>query len=82
MSMLKQRRGFVGSKEEIAIRRILQSMTKDSAYNTTSTYHPDSIRYADNLIPFVDKHIDYLNAHPRLDARMYLANLKLMTRLR
>jgi len=82
MSMIKQRRGFVGSEEEIAIRRILQSMTKDSTYNTAPTYHPDSIRYANNLIPFVDKHINYLNAHPRLDAGMYLSNLKLMTRLR
>jgi hypothetical protein len=80
--MLKQRRGFLDSEEGRAIRRTLQLMTSDSRYNTTSTYHPNAIRYEDNLIPFVDKHMDYLNAHPQLDAQMYIANIQLMTRVR
>lgn len=82
MPMLKQRRGFLDSEEGIAIRRILQSMASDNTYNTAATYHPNAFRYADNLIPFVDKHMDYLNAHPQLDARMYIANIRLITRVR
>ena len=82
MAVLKQRRGFLDSEEGQAVKRTLQSMTKDSQYNTAPTYHPDAIKYADHLIPFVDKHINYLNAHPRLDARMYLSNVRLMTRIR
>jgi hypothetical protein len=80
--MQKQRRGFLDSEEGRAIRRIFQLMTGDSTYNTSSTYHPNGIRYANNLIPFVDKHMNYLNMHPRLDAKLYIANIRLMTRVR
>jgi len=57
-------------------------MAKDSNYNTTSTYHPNTTRFPDHLIPFVDKHMDYLNAHPQMDAWTYIANVKMGTRLR
>lgn len=57
-------------------------MVNDMAYNTTSTFSADSDQYPDNLIPFVDKHINYLSAHPSADPYMYIANLRLMTRIR
>lgn len=79
--MLKQRRDFFQSEQGKSIMRVLKSMSDDSKYNTPSTYTPNSIRYPDNLKPFVDKHMDYLNAHPNLDAWTYVSNVKMGTRV-
>jgi len=57
-------------------------MTLDKAYNTDSSYSANSLQYADNLIPFVDKHMNYLNSHPKVEADQYIANIKLMSRIR
>lgn len=54
-------------------------MSMNSLYNTASSYTPNAIEYPGNLIPFVDKHINYLSAHPNLEASKYIANRKLMT---
>jgi hypothetical protein len=78
----KKRRDFLASAEGQEIKRRLQYMAADSAYNTESSYSTNSSEYPDNLIPFVDKHMNYLNAHPKLDADQYLANIQLMTRVR
>ena len=80
--MFKKRSGFYDSEEGRAIRRKLQFMTRDSAYNTVSSYTSDSSLYPDNLMPFVDKHMYYLNVHPELDTQMYIANVQLKTRIR
>jgi hypothetical protein len=70
-----------GSEEEKGVREELQRMVLDVSYNTTSSYIPSSVKYPDGLMPFVDRHIRYLSANPKLDAWMYLANLRLMTRI-
>ena len=57
-------------------------MVADEKYNTDSTYSSDTITYSDHLIPFVDKHMQYLIMHPSVDAEQYLSNLRLMTRVR
>ena len=57
-------------------------MARDNVYNTGSSYSANSIQYPDNLIPFVDKHVNYLNAHPGLDPSQYIANLRLITRIK
>ncbi|HXR49841.1 MAG TPA: hypothetical protein VN778_02340, partial [Verrucomicrobiae bacterium] len=75
-------KSFLDSQEAKDIRRALQQMALDSSYSTASSYSADSLTYPDNLIPFIDKHMNYLNAHPKLDASMYLANIKLMSRVR
>lgn len=75
-------KSFMDSEEGKNIRRALQQMTDESAYNTTPSYSSDSDRYPDNLIPFTDKHMNYLNSHPKLDPTQYLANIKLMSRIR
>jgi hypothetical protein len=73
---------FFDSEEAIVIRRILLQMTQDSSYSTLSSYSGDSKTYPDNIMPFTDKHMNYLITHPKLDADKYLANIRLMTRIR
>lgn len=82
MQTLKKRSNFLGSQEALDISHKLSQMTSSDLYNTASSFTVDDARYPDNLIPFLDKHLNYLNAHPMLDAGMYLANLRLMTRIR
>jgi hypothetical protein len=73
---------FIDSEDAVEIRAALKQMTVDAKYNTTSTYSANSERYSDNLIPFVDKHMNYLVTHPSINPHQYLANVKLMTRVR
>jgi hypothetical protein len=80
--MQKTRKGFFDTEEGKEIKRKLQQMTRDSTYNTTSSYSTNSLLYSDNLIPFVDKHMNYLINHPSLEAKKYLANIRLITRVR
>jgi hypothetical protein len=70
------------SEEGAVIKLALLRMARDAAYNTKSSYSADAVAYPDNLIPFVDKHMSYLNTHPSVDSEQYLANLRLMTRIR
>ena len=80
--VLKTRTNFFASEEAEEIKRTLQKMVESGVYNTASSYTANSYEYPDNLMPFVDKHMNYLNAHPKLDAGMYITNLRLMTRIR
>lgn len=59
----------------------LKSMATDIRYNTAASYSANSA-YPNNLIPFVTKHMHYLNTHPKLDPDQYIANLRLMTKIR
>jgi len=80
--MFKKRSGFFDSEEGKAIRSKLQYMTTDKSFNTLSSYTSDSLLYPDSQMPFVDKHMNYLNSHPELDSQMYIANVRLKTRIR
>ncbi len=71
-----------GAEEEREIREALHQMVLNDSYNTSPAYTVKSAVYPDGSIPFVDKHMRYLDANPKLDAHMYLANLRLMTRIR
>ena len=82
MASLKTRHGFFDTKEGVEVKQTLQRMAGDSSYNTTSSYTPNTLLYPDNLIPFVDKHMNYLINHPMLEVGKYLANVKLITRVR
>jgi hypothetical protein len=82
MATLKKRSGFLESEEGIAVRHELEQMTINSTFNTDSGYSANGTIYPDHLMPFVDKHMNYLNAHPKIDINMYLANLRLMIRRR
>lgn len=82
MQALKKRVDFFNSEEGKEVRKKLESMFADSAYNTRATYTPDETLYPDNLLPFVDKHMNYLNSHPKINTQVYLANIRLMTRIK
>lgn len=82
MASFKKRSDFLDSEEGRDIKQKLQRMAVDGSYNTASSYSSNSIQYPDNLISFVDKHMNYLNNHPKVEADKYIANLQLMTRVR
>ncbi len=82
MATVKKRVSFFESEQGIEVRKILVEMEENTAYNTTSTYSADAVQYPDNLIPFVDKHMNYINTHPSIDPNHYIANLRLITRFR
>lgn len=79
--MSKKSRNFDENETEI-IRQMLQKIVLDQGYNTTSTYSANETDYPDHLIPFVEKHVAYLKNHPKLDPEQYIANLRLMTKIR
>lgn len=81
MTLAKKRDYLTSSEEGVEIERALQRMTDDSSYNTQPSYSANTLRYPDNLMSFVDKHMNYINAHPSIDPNHYISNLRLMTRI-
>jgi hypothetical protein len=79
---MKTRTAFFDTLEGEEIKLELERMAASSLYNTTSSYSANSLLYPNNLMPFVDKHVNYLITHPALDPGKYLANIKLMTKVR
>lgn len=71
-----------GTQEEQKVREALELMVHDSSYNTEPTYTVINAAYPDGILSFVEKHMRYLNMYPKLDVHMYLANLRLKTRIR
>ena len=82
MPTINKKINFFDTEEGIEVERTLRSMVTDNAYSTVSSYSTDAEQYPDNLIPFVDKHMKYITTHPSTDPIHYLANLRLMTRVR
>ncbi|HTE58640.1 MAG TPA: hypothetical protein VK694_07940 [Verrucomicrobiae bacterium] len=72
----------MNSEEGLESKRVLRQMDADTAYNTQPTYSSNTKLYPDNLIPFVDKHMDYLCSHPATDPQHYISNLRLISRLK
>lgn len=77
----KKRVYALGAEEEQEIKGALSQMVLSGSYNTTPGFTANSIVYPDGLMPFVDKHMRYLDTYPKLDARTYIANLRLKTRI-
>ncbi len=82
MATLKKRVSFFDSEEGTQTRTILEGMIVDTKFNTGDSYSANAVEYPDNVIPFVDKHMNYLNAHPSVDLSHYISNLRLITRVR
>ena len=70
------------SEEGLKIKELLQLMAKDKTYYTESSYSANVNKYPNNRRTFVDKHMDYLSAHPTMNPDQYISNLKLVTRIR
>lgn len=82
MTVTKKKSDFYASEEALAIKAVLLRMDADDNYNTPSSYSADSASYENNIIPFVDKHMRYLQAHPNLNMQQYISNLRLMSRIK
>lgn len=69
--------------EEENVREKLLDIQADPSFNSELTsFTANTVLYPDGQIPFVQKHLDYLMAHPKLDPNQYLSNLRLMLRKR
>jgi hypothetical protein len=73
---------FFESAIGVATRQTLIEMVADSSYKTDSSYSANATLYPSKSMTFVEKHMDYLKAHPATDPDHYLSNLRLMTRIR
>lgn len=79
---IKKRVYALGVEEEQEVREALRQMVLSGSYNTNLGFTANSAVHPDGLMPFVDKHMRYLDTYPKLDAHTYLANLRLKTRVR
>jgi hypothetical protein len=82
MATIKKRINFFESSEGTEMVEMLRAMEADAAFNTESSYIADGIKYPGNSLSFVEKHKSYILAHPNIDPRSYVSNLRLKTRLR
>jgi hypothetical protein len=82
MANVKKRVNFYESETGLYVEQILREMTQSTTYNTASSYSANSDAYPDNSIPFIDKHMSYLNTHPNIDPDHYISNLRLVTKFR
>jgi hypothetical protein len=78
----KKKSNFFETEEGIATAEKLKKMMTDPTCATKSSSNVNKTLYPDNLINFVDKHMCYLRDHPATDPGQYLANLRLMTRIK
>jgi hypothetical protein len=82
MATVKKRVSFFDSEEGTMVKDALDQMAKDSMYNTSDSYSANIVQNPDNLISFTNKHMNYLNSHPKIDPNQYIANLRLMTKIK
>ncbi len=82
MAAYKKMPNFIDTEDGQDFIEKLKKMAIDVKYNTGASYSTNSDLYPDNLIPFVNKHVDYIRKYPSMDPYQYLANLRLMTRVR
>jgi hypothetical protein len=80
MATIKKRVDLFGTEKGAEIERRLRMMEADITMKTGSSYSANSVTHPDHKMPFVEKHMAYLNSHPNLDPDHYLGNLRLMLR--
>lgn len=80
MSPTQYRQDFIISQVAQDIAQQLEAMVADPRYITRDGYSPASD--SDGSVPFVAKHIAYLSTHPKVKPSEYMANLRLMTKVR
>jgi hypothetical protein len=67
------------SEEEVL--QSLFNMEQDEGLKTDPEYSSNPL-YFDQLIPFAQKHAEYLKSHPKVNPEHYLANLRTMIKIR
>ena len=78
----KKRQAFLDLDCADEILSEIKNMIDSDKYNTESSYIADAEKYPNHEISFYDKHVDYLISHPNVNPNYYLANLKLISRIR
>lgn len=78
-SLNQYKQEFLRSEAAIKIREQLLKMEQDLGYTTNTSYSPANDIGTDTS--FTDKHVAYLSMHPKVDAKVYLANLRLKTKV-
>lgn len=76
-STISGKQAFLSSTKADDLRIILTEMVDDPIYNTRVVMRID----ADPMF-FVEKHIEYMSNHLKMDHHQYVMNLKLMTKIR
>lgn len=78
MKLTLSQQKFMDSDIAQEVRTELERMAQDLSFNTQSSYAATML----DGMPFVQKHMNYLCDRPKLDPQQYLANLRLMTRIK
>ena len=82
MPTYKKKAKFDDTPAGIKARQALLDMVSDSEFRTDDYFSANAVLHPGNLMSFVDKHMEYLGAHPSTDPDYYIANLRLMTRIK
>lgn len=82
MPSARKRSNFFDSEEGLKARERLSALVESSDYITDDGFSSDAEQYPDGVMPFVDKHMEYLRTHPQIQIDHYIANLRLRTRSR
>jgi hypothetical protein len=68
---------YLQTDEGQKAKQLLEAMAASTQYNTQASYSPGA-----HDLTFVEKHLDHLSQHSYLQSQAYIANLKLMTKIR
>lgn len=82
MATFKKKTSFQSDADVAEAQSELELLVQNVLYNTQPSFSADSEQYPNNLIPFTEKHMQYLRTHKGIDPRQYIANLRLMTKIR
>lgn len=82
MATVKKKVNFFESAAGVDAKAALDAMTADAHYNTPTSYSASAANLSDNQISFTRKHMLYLSKHSDLNPKHYIANLRLITKLR
>lgn len=82
MANYKKRADFFTSEEGVTALKVLNDMVASADFKTDASYSANAILHPDNSVAFVDKHMRYLHDNPKVNARHYISNLRLMMRIR
>ncbi len=81
MPTLKKKDYLLDNPEGEMVTKALTDIDTSDLYNTGPSYSADGITYPNNLIPFIDKHLNYLRKNQSVNPQEYLSNLRLMTKI-
>lgn len=78
MKKRPQQEGLINGVSQDEVITALGSLQASGLYLTRSVHRYNTDKWPNNKMSFVEFHMSYLKAHPMLDPRQYLSNLKLI----